>query len=86
MQSEMPESLPVITPATCRAGRALLSWTIRDLAGAAGVNVTTVARYEVSGRARPDTLRKLKAALETHGVELVASARVAGALRVEPHR
>ncbi|MGQ0531057.1 MAG: helix-turn-helix domain-containing protein [Caulobacteraceae bacterium] len=59
-----------LTPEACRAGRALLSWGVRDLAAEAGVGVATVARYEAGAALRPETIDKLHEAFEANGVEI----------------
>lgn len=57
-----------------KAARALLSWSQEDLAKQAGVSLPTVKRLEsedgeLGGRA--DTVRKLRAALESAGIEFL---------------
>jgi transcriptional regulator with XRE-family HTH domain len=37
----------MITPAQCRAARALLGWTIRDLAERTGLAASTINRFEM---------------------------------------
>jgi DNA-binding transcriptional regulator YiaG len=61
-----------ITPATCRAGRALLDMTQQELAGAARVGLSTVKAFEV-GRSAPVTnnLMAMQTALEAAGVEFI---------------
>ena len=62
----------MITPAQCRMARAALAIGVRDLAGLAGVSAMTVTRFE-NGRSGgyPDTLQKVRDALETAGVVFV---------------
>ena len=58
-----------LTPATCRAGRALLRWTQRKLAAEAHVAQATVADFERGARDPiANNLRALKWALEDGGV------------------
>ena len=62
----------MISPATCRAARGLLSWTQADLAKAASVGVVTVRQFErESGTPRPATLTVLQQALEAAGLEFI---------------
>jgi len=58
-----------LTPGQIRAARALLNWTAPELAKVAGVSFSTVRRLESSTvSVRQENLRKVRNALETHGV------------------
>jgi transcriptional regulator with XRE-family HTH domain len=60
-----------LTPAACRAARALLDWTIHDLARHAGIGSATVSIYERGERpAFASTEKKILAAFTAHGVEI----------------
>lgn len=60
-----------MTPAQCRAGRALLSWTQADLARRAKVGIVTVRQYELgAGAPREATLSRMRAAFGIAGVTL----------------
>jgi transcriptional regulator with XRE-family HTH domain len=61
-----------MTPAQCRAGRALINLSQQQLADAAGVGVVTVRQFE-TGAAEPrrSTLDVLRRALEAAGVLFV---------------
>lgn len=61
-----------ITREQCRAARALLNWSQKDLANAAGIGLSTVARFE-RGENPPytSTLETLRAALEAAGIEFI---------------
>lgn len=59
-----------MTPAQCRAARALLDFTQPQLAEAAGLGLSTVVDYERTRRSvSPDAVGTLQAALEAAGVE-----------------
>jgi predicted transcriptional regulator len=61
----------MITPAQCRAARALLGWPREWLASESSVSSGTIAEFEKGGRApRYATLVTLRRALEKAGVEL----------------
>ncbi len=59
-----------LTPEANRAARAILKWSVRDLAEAAGVAFTTVHRFESTGVATETTKAKLVAAYATESVEI----------------
>ena len=62
-------SLTTITPAQCRAARALLRWSQTELAEAAKVSRVTLAGFESEGRClRTGTLVDIRKALEAVGV------------------
>lgn len=51
----------MLTPSLCRSARALLGWTIEQLAAASGVGVSTIISFEVGQRV---PMRSNQAALE----------------------
>jgi transcriptional regulator with XRE-family HTH domain len=58
------------TPAQCRAARALLNWSQKDLSEASLVGTKTIADYERGTRAPYDrTLRDLRETFEAAGIE-----------------
>lgn len=57
-----------MTPEQSRAARGILGWSVRQLAGQAGVGVNTVSRFENSGEAMHSTVLKMQEALEAAGV------------------
>ena len=62
-----------------KAARALLGWTAQDLANQSKVGVATVRRYEMSPtvpKAHLDKLLKIKAALETAGIDFTGNPEV----------
>jgi hypothetical protein len=61
----------MITPAQCRAARALLDWSQMRLAESAHFGVVTIRLFEGGGRTRDSTVVMLHRALETAGVIFV---------------
>jgi transcriptional regulator with XRE-family HTH domain len=59
-----------LTGAACRAGRALLKWSMRELVAASDVSLPTVLKLENDGQVTEDTADKIKAAFERSGVEI----------------
>lgn len=59
-----------LTGAACRAGRALLKWSMRDLVNASGVSLPTVLKLENDGTVSPETAEKIAAAFAAKGVEI----------------
>ncbi|MER9257761.1 helix-turn-helix domain-containing protein [Mesorhizobium sp. M0619] len=61
-----------ISPAQCRAARALVGWSQDQLATASKVAKATIANFEAGKRTPYDrTLLDLQTALEAAGVELI---------------
>lgn len=59
----------MITPAQCRMARAALEIGVRELAALADVSAMTVTRFENGKSAGyPDTLQKIRSALESAGI------------------
>ncbi len=75
-----------VTPEACRSGRALLKWSMRDLADQSGIAWTTINRLEAGAEARAGTAAKIIAAFAAHGVELVADDERTGAMLVYAKR
>lgn len=62
-----------MTPAQCRAGRALLELTQPMLAEAAGVGLSTIVDFEKKRRSVSDAAKQsIATALEAAGVEFIA--------------
>ncbi len=56
-----------------RAARALLRWNAEDLAAAAGLNLSTVKRFEPGGIVRASSVEALLLALQGAGLEFIAA-------------
>jgi len=70
---------PVVSPAQCRAARALLKWTQAKLAQQAAVARKTVADFELGNRSLHRRTRlDITVALEAAGVEFIWSAEGEG--------
>jgi transcriptional regulator with XRE-family HTH domain len=60
-------------PAQCRAARGLLNWSQAKLAEAAGLSLSTVVKFERSGRAgAAGAVPTIKRTLESAGVEFIS--------------
>ena len=59
-----------LTPEANRAARAILKWSVRELADKAGIAFTTVHRFETTGTATDTTKDKIKAAYAAENVEI----------------
>lgn len=63
-----------ITPAQCRAARAILGWNQEALVEASGVTKSTIANFEISkSNPNPRTIAALRSALEAAGIEFLES-------------
>jgi transcriptional regulator with XRE-family HTH domain len=61
----------MITPAQCRAARALLDWTQNDLAEATSLSVVTIRAFEKGGEMRDSNRTLLVLTLEAAGVQFI---------------
>jgi transcriptional regulator with XRE-family HTH domain len=61
----------MMTSAQIRAARALLGWTVRDLAEAAKVHRNTITRAETDATGPGYATAAIRAALEAAGVEFI---------------
>jgi len=59
-----------LTGPACRAGRALLGWSMRDLREASGVSLPTIQNIEAGGEFQAATGAKIVEAFDRHGVEI----------------
>jgi transcriptional regulator with XRE-family HTH domain len=67
---EPPYKKMVISPAQCRAARALLDWSQERLSAESKVGIKTIVDFEQGNRKPYDrTIRDLREALEAAGVE-----------------
>jgi DNA-binding XRE family transcriptional regulator len=70
---------PVVSPAQCRAARALLKWTQAKLAQQAAVARKTVADFELGNRSLHRRTRlDITVALEAAGIEFIWAAEGEG--------
>ena len=74
-----------LTPEALRAGRAILKWSMRDLAHESGAGVATINALENGQRSRAAhaaTIEKIVATFTRHGVDILppphAGARLNG--------
>ncbi|WP_370867946.1 helix-turn-helix domain-containing protein [Phenylobacterium sp.] len=78
-RSSQPDDAPV-DPAALRAARALLNWSMRDLAQEAGLALATLHRLETSaGRISAETYRKIRTTFAAHCVQITSSDENSGA-------
>ena len=62
--------MPKLTPEANRAARAILEWSIRDLAEKAGIASSTVFLFEKNGTASASTIQKIIDAYAQNNVEI----------------
>ncbi|KAB2758247.1 helix-turn-helix domain-containing protein [Brucella anthropi] len=66
-----------MTPAQCRAARALLDWRQPELAKAAGLGLSTVVDYEKERRkVSEEAITAIEKALEKAGIEFLGETGV----------
>jgi len=70
----------LVPGAASRAARALLKWSVQDLAAAAGVSPSTVSQLEAGRTVRREVETKVFAALTREGVRIVADGEVGAVL------
>jgi transcriptional regulator with XRE-family HTH domain len=71
-----------LTPEANRAARAILKWSVRELADHAGIAFSTVHRFETTGQATETTKDKIKAAYASHDVEITNGEYTGARLRL----
>lgn len=69
----------MLTATQCKMARAALSWGVRELADATGLNVNTVTRFESGKKANASTPKLIKQALEAAGLIFIDADETAGA-------
>lgn len=62
---------PNLTPPACRAARALLGWSLDDLAARVNVSRDSISRFEGGRTMRDSNRRAIVAAFAAHGVEVL---------------
>lgn len=68
----------LISPAICRAARALVDWKQPELASAAGLGLSTIVDFEKERRTvSEDAVTAIRTALEAAGVQFVEQGDVA---------
>ncbi|TNM66480.1 transcriptional regulator [Aliirhizobium smilacinae] len=72
-----------LTPEANRAARAILKWSVRELAEHAGIAFTTVHRFETTGIATDTTKDKIKAAYAAYDVEITNGEYTGARLRLK---
>jgi len=59
-----------LTPEACRAARAIMKWSMRDLGEHAGIAFSTVRLIENGNKPHRATVDKIKSAFAAHNVEI----------------
>lgn len=67
--NSLSDKAPVMTPEQCRAARAVLNMTLRELAGAAKLMPNTVSAFEQRKRWSLATAHLLQLTLERYGFD-----------------
>ena len=60
-----------LTPEACRAARAILKWTVREMADHAELDYAAVHRFETTGRGSETLKAALKSCFAAHHVEII---------------
>jgi transcriptional regulator with XRE-family HTH domain len=60
-----------LSPEACRAGRAILRWSVARLSEQSGVRPNTIAKVENGGPVKDSVHRQVIAAFEKAGVEIL---------------
>lgn len=66
----MSREPPKLTPEACRAGRAVLRWTVSNLADQAGVRRGMIAKVENGGPLTSECSERIVTAFRSAGVEI----------------
>ena len=62
--------MTILTPESCRAGRAILKWSVRNLGAQSGVSFNTISLFENGRPMRTSTAIKIINAFAAQGVEI----------------
>lgn len=74
MSEDASDAVQRMTPNSCKAARALLTWTAEDLAEHCDISASTVNNYEAFRKVAfgwPKSYIKMQAALEANGITFV---------------
>lgn len=63
----------MITPDQCRAARALLGWSVQDLANAASLGTATIKRFEAGQAMQAATVTAIADAVSDAGLLLLSA-------------
>lgn len=63
----------MVTPDQCRAARALLGWSVQDLATAASLGTATIKRFEAGQVMQAATVSAVAEAISTAGLVLLSA-------------
>lgn len=61
----------MITPEQCRAARALLDWTQKDLSERVSISAVSLRAFEKGGEMRDSNLKLLRLTFEEAGVQFI---------------
>ena len=75
-----------LTPEACRAARAILKWSVRDLGGHAEIAFSTVHLFEKGETVREESKAKMVAAFAAERVEITNDEGTGARLRTLPSR
>lgn len=76
-----------MTPAQCRAARALINWTQPKLAEASGLGLSTIVDFEKERRiVSPEAEASIQIALERAGVIFVAENGEGAGVRIKKNK
>lgn len=70
-----------LTGEACRAARAILNWSVRDLIRVAGVSPNTVNKVETGETVGAEAAGRIQAAFERNGVEVLGPSAPGARLR-----
>jgi len=76
--------MTTLTPEACRAGRALVRWTVRELGEKAGIRGEAISAFETGRPMRETNRAKVAAVFEAAGVEILNGGAPGARLRAAP--